>query len=139
MRLNVLMAALLFVSSSLVDAEDKPADLILHNGRIVTVDQEFAIVESMAVKDGLILATGTNESIHEWKGTTTKEIDLQGKMVLPGLIDSHVHPGGASMYEADHEIPAMDTIADVLDYIRRRTKLSPKGSGFARRRSLSLA
>jgi predicted amidohydrolase YtcJ len=41
-------------------------------------------------------------------------------MVLPGLIDSHTHPTGASMIEFDHPIPEMETIQDVLDYIRSR-------------------
>ncbi|MDB4637881.1 amidohydrolase [bacterium] len=127
MRLHVLLKFVLFFSSSLVHAEEKTADLILHNGNIVTVDKEFTVVQSMAVKNGKVVAVGTNETVRAWKGTTTHEIDLQGKMVLPGLIDSHVHPGGASMYEADHEIPAMETIADVLAYIRQRAEVIPKG------------
>jgi len=54
------------------------------------------------------------------KNARTIMVDLGGKMVLPGLIDSHVHSAGASMYEFDHPIPDMDTIADVLAYVRSR-------------------
>ena len=48
-------------------------------------------------------------------------------MVLPGLIDSHVHPNGACMTEFDHPIPEMETIADVLAYIKGRAKVLSKG------------
>ena len=53
---------------------------------------------------------------------TRPSIDLAGKMVLPGLIDSHTHPTDACMTEFDHPIPEMETIADVLDYIRARAE-----------------
>jgi len=123
----IFSLCVLFCHVSLLHSAEKPADLILYHGRIVTVDKKFSIVESMAIKDGKIVAVGTDDEVWRWSGPATEGIDLQGKMVLPGLIDSHVHPGGASMYEADHAIPAMETIADVLDYIRSRTKVVPKG------------
>jgi predicted amidohydrolase YtcJ len=54
-------------------------------------------------------------------------IDLAGQMVLPGLMDSHTHPLGASLTEFDHEIPTMESIADVLAYIRARAQSVPEG------------
>ena len=45
---------------------------------------------------------------------------LEGRTVLPGLIDSHVHATGAAVYEFDHEIPALETIDDVVRYVQRR-------------------
>jgi predicted amidohydrolase YtcJ len=56
---------------------------------------------------------------------------MEGRMVLPGLIDSHVHAGNASMYEADHPIPAMESIADVLAYVRERAQVVPRGEWIA--------
>lgn len=96
------------------------ADLILHHGRIVTVNEKFTIAEAVAVKDGRIAAAGANSGILRMKNARTTLVDLEGKMVLPGLIDSHVHSTGASMYEFDHAIPDMESIADVLAYIRSR-------------------
>ncbi len=96
------------------------ADLILHHGRVVTVNQQFAIAEAVAVKDGRIAAVGTNAEILRLKKPGTTLVDLAGKMVLPGLIDSHVHSTGASMYEFDHPIPDMESIAGVLAYVRAR-------------------
>jgi predicted amidohydrolase YtcJ len=103
------------------------ADLILHSGKIVTVDNEFTIAEALAVKDGRILAVGDDAAVLASRGDATKVVDLGGKMVLPGLIDSHVHATGASMTEEDHPIPDMETIGDVLDYIRGRAEVVPKG------------
>jgi predicted amidohydrolase YtcJ len=103
------------------------ADLIVHRGKIVTVDQKFTVSEAMAVKDGLILRTGTDAEILTLKGPNTTVLDLGGKMVLPGLMDSHVHPTGAAMTEFDHEIPVMESIADVLAYIQGRAKVVPEG------------
>lgn len=103
------------------------ADVVLRGGKIVTVDSDFRIVEAMAVQDGRIVALGTDEQLASRVDASTRVVDLQGRMVLPGLIDSHVHPSGASQYEANHEIPPMETIDDVLTYLRGRAEVVPKG------------
>ncbi len=117
-RLVPLLAAL---SLPLLVAAGEPT-LILHHGRIVTVDREFSIHEAMSVEADRIAAVGSNEELLRQRGEKTRVIDLEGRMVLPGLMDSHTHPGGAAMIEFDHEIPSMESIADVLDYIRERAK-----------------
>lgn len=103
------------------------ADLILHHGRVVTVDKDFAIHQAIAVKDGRILRTGADEEVLRAKGPNTTLVNLGGKMVLPGLCDSHVHPGAASMHEFDHPVPDMESIADVLAYIRSRAEALDEG------------
>src|SRR5437764_12576690 len=104
------------------------ADLILHRGRVVTVDPAFSIRQAIAVQGGKILRVGTNDEVLKTRGQRTEVIDLGGKTVLPGLIDSHVHPGGAAMTEFDHPIPDMETVQDVLDYVRGRAKALPEGA-----------
>ncbi len=103
------------------------ADLIVHNGKIVTVDPEFKIVEAMAVKGDRILATGTSDEVLGLAGSQTQRVDLAGKTVLPGLMDSHVHVVSSAMHEFDHEIPQMDTIQDVLNYIKSRADAAKEG------------
>jgi predicted amidohydrolase YtcJ len=102
-------------------------DLVLHNGKIVTVDAKFRIVEAVAVRGDRILAVGSTAEVLRAAGSSARKVDLQGKTVLPGLIDSHVHSTGAAMYEFDHAIPEMQTIGDVLDYIKSRAKALPEG------------
>jgi predicted amidohydrolase YtcJ len=102
-------------------------DLILHHGKIVTVDKKFTIHQSLAVQGSRILRLGTNEEILQIKGDQTKLLDLNGKTVLPGLIDSHVHPTGACLTEFDHPIPEMESIQDVLDYVKARARVLTEG------------
>lgn len=103
------------------------ADLILHNGKVVTVDDDFTVSQALAVKDGRILRTGTDVDILKTRVDTTEVIDLAGGTLLPGLIDSHTHPAGASMFEFDHPVPQMETISDVLSYIQARVEHSEPG------------
>jgi hypothetical protein len=122
-----LIVALLCGGFALRTARAEDADLILHHGRIVTVDPEFTIVEAMAVRGDRIAKVGSDADVLQLRGQRTEVVDLGGKMVLPGLIDSHVHPSDASLTEFDHEIPEMKTIADVLEHIRQRAKVVPPG------------
>ncbi|MGI9258934.1 MAG: amidohydrolase [Gammaproteobacteria bacterium] len=66
-------------------------DQILSNGKILTVDADFNIVEAIALEGDRILATGTNEEITALAAPSTETIDLEGRTVIPGLIDNHVH------------------------------------------------
>lgn len=102
-------------------------DLILHHGQIVTVDREFSIQQALAITGERIVAVGTNDDILQLAQPETQVIDLAGRMVLPGLIDSHVHATGAAVYEFDHPLPDFETIADVLDYVAARARLLPAG------------
>ncbi|MBL9179090.1 MAG: amidohydrolase [Verrucomicrobiaceae bacterium] len=101
--------------------------LILHHGKIVTVDDRFRIASAIAIEaDGRITAVGENDDILALKADSTRLLDLGGKTLLPGLMDSHVHPG-AAMTEFDHEITTMENIAGVLAYIAGRVKASRPG------------
>src|SRR5689334_9523914 len=76
-----------------------PADLILFNGKIITVDRNFTIAAAIAIKKDKILAVGTNKEIKKLSGHNTKIIDLGGKTVVPGLIDFHTHLDVAAVSE----------------------------------------
>lgn len=69
------------------------ADLIIFNATIYTVDSSFAVQQAMAIKDGKILATGTNEFIQK-EYSSRESVDAQGKFVYPGFIDAHAHFAG---------------------------------------------
>ena len=105
---------------------DSP-DVIVHHGKVVTVNEGFEIVEAMAIRGDRIQAVGTNDEILKLAGPDTKLISLEGQTLLPGLIDSHVHATGAAVYEFDHEIPPLETIDDVLKYVQRRADILDDG------------
>lgn len=100
---------------------------IFHHGKIITVDPQFHVVEAIAIRDGHIVATGTNADITRLAGGETEQVDLGGKTVLPGLIDSHVHAPDAAMYEFEGTVPDMNSIDDVLAYLRGRAEKTQPG------------
>src|SRR5437762_11591676 len=69
----------------------QPPDLILTNGKIITVDERFSIAQAVAIRGDRIVATGTNQESGRLAGANTRTTDLKGKAVIPGLIDNHMH------------------------------------------------
>ena len=118
LSLGITTALPVFGYSNPVGASE--ADLILYNGKIITVNSDFSIQQAMAVKGNHILQVGNNKDILRLKANTTQVLNLDGVVVLPGFIDSHSHPCGACMTEFDHPIPQMDSIEDVTSYISKR-------------------
>jgi predicted amidohydrolase YtcJ len=102
-------------------------DLILHHGKVVTVDHSFSVAEAIAVSGERIVRVGSDSEVLALRGPKTQTIDLAGRMVLPGLIDSHSHPLAASLAEFDHVMPQMDSVQDVLDYFAARAKVVAEG------------
>src|ERR1700761_1070366 len=68
-----------------------PADTLLVNGKIVTLDGTSEVSEALAIEAGRIAATGSTDAMRKLAGPATKIIDLNGRTVIPGLIDSHIH------------------------------------------------
>lgn len=118
---------LLEIVASALLANAQKADFILYNAKVVTVDSAFDIVDSVAVNGDRILAAGSRGEVAKFAGSKTRKIDLNGKTVLPGLMDSHVHSTEASMYEFDHPVPDMETVSDVLAYIKSRAAVTKPG------------
>ncbi len=105
------------------------ADLILHSGKVVTVDARFSVQQAVAVKNGKITAVGTSRDVlAKERGPKTRVLDLKGKTVLPGLIDAHVHALEAGLSEFRTKLPPLDSIAAIQDYIRAKAKTTPKGT-----------
>ncbi|MBP2679072.1 MAG: nfdA 2, partial [Deltaproteobacteria bacterium] len=97
LEMSALATAGVLTGFSTVQASTPAADLILINGKIITVDAKDSIVEGVAVRGGNIIDVGVAEKISRYIGTRTIVIDLKGKTATPGLIDSHAHlpPFGA--------------------------------------------
>jgi predicted amidohydrolase YtcJ len=100
---------------------------IFHSGKIVTVDAQFRTVEAMAIRDGLIVAVGRDAEILPLAGAETEQFDLRGQTVLPGLTDSHVHAPSASMYEFEGPVPDLESVEDVLAYLKARADATEPG------------
>src|SRR6201988_4454412 len=103
----------------------KDADLILVNGRIATQDERRSIVQALAIKDGQILASGSDAEISRYQGS---KIDLNGRTVIPGLIDSHSHPiRGGLYYNLELRWDGVPSLADGLRMLREQAQRTPPG------------
>jgi len=107
------------------------ADLLLHNGKIVTMNDQRAVVDAMAVRDGIIVAIGGHRDVRKCAGNHTQTVDLGGKMVLPGLIDIHTHAleWAKSMVrgELDLNYPKVRSVESIVSQVRERAKQLPAG------------
>jgi predicted amidohydrolase YtcJ len=111
------------------------ADMILMNGNILTVDPNDRVVNAVAVKEEKIQATGSYEDLKHFVGSSTKNIDLQGKTVTPGLVDSHIHVHYYGKQFQDNLVniryPIVKTKGDLVGKIRERLKLVGEGKWVA--------
>lgn len=119
------LLSLLTFSFSLVITAQKPADLIITNARIYTVNRNFDTAESMAISKGKILAVG--KSAYILKKYQSKNIqNLQGKTVFPGLIDAHCHFTGFATDKWKCELWGTKSWDEIVDRITEYSKTAPK-------------
>src|SRR5580693_587079 len=108
------------------------AELIVRNGKIVTMDAADHVAESMAVRDGKVVAIGTNQEMTKCVGAATRTVDLGGKTALPGLIDVHTHAlewaKGVVRNQVDATYPVVKSIASLMEEIARRAKSASPGA-----------
>ncbi len=98
------------------------ASFVIINGKVLTVDPEDSIVEAVAVREGRIVALGSTFEIMNHVGEGTSLVDLNGKTVLPGLIDTHTHPSGAAVriFEINCRSPPVENIVEILDLVAKK-------------------
>src|SRR5688572_609977 len=111
-----------------VSAQQTAADLILSNGKIITVDERFTIAQAVAVRGNQIVAVGTSQDINRLAGPATRRIDLRGRSVIPGLIDNHMHLlryGTTWKYEVRWD--GVETRKEALELLRVRAQASKPG------------
>ncbi|MEE2840720.1 MAG: amidohydrolase [Acidobacteriota bacterium] len=105
-------------------------DLILHNARIVTVDGAFSVAQAVAIKNGRFLAVGSDSDIVPLAGPATETMDLEGKTVMPGLHDSHIHLAQRVGEPAEPLIAKLSqsrSIADIVDVVRQKVEKTEPG------------
>src|SRR5439155_1062637 len=105
---------------------ESPADLLLLNGRIATQDAKQSFVSALAIRNGRIHATGDTKTIMAHKGPATRAVELNGRTVIPGLIDSHSHPirGGLS-YNLELRWDGVPSLADAMRMLREQARRTP--------------
>ena len=101
-------------------------DLVLHNGRITTLDRATPNAQAIAIQDGLVRAIGSDANMVRLAGSGTKSIDLKGRRVIPGLNDSHTHliRGGLN-YNMELRWEGVPSVADALRLLKEQAARTP--------------
>lgn len=108
-------------------AQATPApDLILHNGRFTTLDRGNPTAEAVAIRDGRFLRVGRSADVLPLAGAATRVVDLQGRAVLPGLIDNHLHiiRGGLN-FNLELRWDGVRSLADAMAMLRQQVAITP--------------
>jgi predicted amidohydrolase YtcJ len=112
-------------------AAAQAADLVLFNGKVLTVDAADRVAQAVAIRGDKIVAVGSNADMQRLAGPSTRRIDLHGRAVTPGLLDAHNHfsSGGAErLFVLDLSYPNVKSIADVVRLVGEQAKKLPRGS-----------
>src|ERR1700693_1314370 len=130
-RMVSVLALALFASTGVtVRAQQAPQapDLVLTNGKIITVDERFTIAQATAIRGDRILSVGTNQEIARFAGPNTRRIDLQGRAVIPGLIDNHMHLlRAAATWLREIRFDGVESRKQAIELLRARAKAEGRG------------
>jgi predicted amidohydrolase YtcJ len=111
-----------------LQAQQPAPDLILTDGKIITVDERFSIAQAVAIRDGRIAAVGTNQEIAQLAGPATRRIDLRGRAVIPGLIDNHMHLlRAATTWLRELRFDGVELRKQAVEMLRARVKAAGPG------------
>jgi len=124
LRCGVGIFAIVAVVAVLSAQAPAPADVIVVNGHIITVDGQFSIAEAVAIRDGKFTAVGTTRDVRPLAGPSTKVIDVKGQTVIPGLADGHLHDAGGG---PGVDLSRTRSLADLLAAVAARVKETPPG------------
>jgi predicted amidohydrolase YtcJ len=116
--LRVLLALLLSFALSPSLLAQKPADLVLYNGKVATVDSAFSVQSAVVVRGNRIIAVGGDELADQYRAP--REIDLRGRMVLPGFHDAHMHLWAPT--KSDVDLSGVTSMADLKQRIREKAE-----------------
>jgi predicted amidohydrolase YtcJ len=120
-------APLAGAAASAAVSAPRPADLVVVNGKVLTVDGAFRVVEAVAVRDGHIVLAGSNAEARALVGKGTRLVDAGGRSVIPGLIDSHVHALMVAAAEAQEPFRNLRSVAEIQEWVRQRSGRAAAG------------
>jgi hypothetical protein len=120
------MSALALLLSAAA-AVNSPADLIIRDAHIVTVDAAFSIAGAAAIRDGRFIAVGSDAEVMKSKGPNTRVVDLHGKTVLPGFNDTHVHLTAGEELPLQVDLTHIHSIKQIQAAIAARARQAKPG------------
>jgi predicted amidohydrolase YtcJ len=105
-----------------------PADIVLFNGKLITVDGRFRICQAVGIKNDRIVAVGSNEELRRYIGDGTRTVDLEGSPVVPGIVDSHTHPVGVGKnLRAKVQVADVRSLSDIFERLQKAQDVAKSG------------
>jgi predicted amidohydrolase YtcJ len=129
LRTSALAAAGVLAGCTRIEASMPTADVVLMNGKVITMDHLDSIAQAVAVKKGKIMEVGADKSISKYMGRETRIMDLKGKTLTPGLIDSHAHLPFFGLRENGWFLKLQGVFSkdDILELLAQRARKTPRG------------
>ena len=130
-RLMLLVVGVGYGAACVGQEPALPADIVLRGGNVITVDTDGSIQEAVAIRGNRIVAVGSDSDLDSWIGASTKVMELRGKTLVPGFIDSHNHVEHTA--RSEHLIlrvhsPPLESSAEVLEKVVEKVAELPAGS-----------
>jgi predicted amidohydrolase YtcJ len=131
LHLIIVSLIILVISSALLPGQHTEpvakADIVLLNGKVVTVDKDFSIKQAVAVKGERIIFTGSNDEVKKFITTHTEIFQLNGALVLPGLIDAHAHLQSLGDQLSNLDIKGTTSFKEITAGVAKKVKTKAPG------------
>jgi predicted amidohydrolase YtcJ len=122
-KILIILIGVIFIMS----CTSKNADLVIIGGKVATVDDNFSIAEAVVVQNNRIIFVGTNDGTKKYISDKTKVIELNGELVLPGLVDSHGHLTGYGKSLEHIDLVGTNSFQEVLDLVNEKIRTVEPG------------
>lgn len=124
---TALLAMFLFSSALIAESADA-ADVVFLNGSVITADERFSVEEAVAIKGNRIMKIGSDREIRRLVGPRTKVINLNGRALMPGFEDAHIHFLSLASLENQIDLSEANSIDDLITMVREKDAVTPEGS-----------
>lgn len=127
-NVTILLISLVLLAACQPVSESETADLIIHNAKVATLLEPEDFKQAVAIKNGKIISVGSNEAIQNFKGNESQTIDAKGKLLIPGLNDSHTHLIRAGLnYNLELRWDGVRSLKEGLEMLKEQAARTPDG------------
>ena len=125
-RASLCLIAIIIIFVTAASVQPQPADLVVTNAKVITMDAQRPQATAFAVRDGSFIAVGGDEEMAAYRGDRTRVIDAKGRTIIPGLNDSHAHVvRGGRFYNLELRWDGVDSLERGLEMIREQAQRTP--------------
>jgi predicted amidohydrolase YtcJ len=125
--LATLSLSIFLAAEAAIAQQPAPADFVLQGGKVFTLDAKETVASAVGVRDGKVTYVGSDEGAKAFIGPKTEVFQAQGRTVIPGLNETHVHPTGAAQGEISQPFKQLHSIGEIQAWVREQVAKTPPG------------